>query len=96
MRPKYDYLLLGLLLGLLLPALAFFVVQAANGWLAAGLQKDFTFKERTVALIAVCCNLLPLGYFRRRFYNAALRGLVMTTMMLALCWFFYYGRSIGS
>ena len=52
------------------------------------------FKPRTLALMAVCINVLPMNYFRRRYHNRSLRGLVIGTVLLAGVWFVYFGREL--
>jgi hypothetical protein len=47
-----------------------------------------------LALMAICINVLPMNYFRRSYRSRSLRGLVTGTMVLALAWFFYFGRDL--
>lgn len=94
MLPKNDQLWLGLVLGLILPVMGYFLAIQSNEWIASALNKPFAFKESTVFLIAICANMLPIGYFRRRFYTKALRGVMVVTMLLALGWFIKFGSGL--
>lgn len=51
-------------------------------------------RERTVALIAICANLLLLQHFRTRFMGEALRGVAVATVAMAMLWLFIYGKDI--
>ncbi len=89
-----DKLWIGLLAGLVIPFLGYFLALQANGWIASAIDRPFAFKESTVALIGICLNMLPLGYFRRRMLGRALQGTLVITMVLAIAWFVKYGTGI--
>lgn len=94
MVPRNDNLLVGLVVSLLIPVIAYFLLGGLQEMISDGAQRSFAFKERTVALIAICLNVLPLNYFRKTYRNRSLRGLATGTMILAFAWFFYYGREL--
>lgn len=94
MVPKNDKLVTGLAVSLIVPVLAYFLLLQLQGMIAEGSGKAIAFEPRTIALIAICLNVLPLNYFRKVYRNRSIRGLATGTMLLALAWFFYYGRDL--
>jgi len=94
MVPKNDKLLTGLLVALIIPVIAYFLLLQLQGMISEGSGKAISFELRTVALIAICLNVFPLNYFRKTYRNRSLRGLATGTMVLALAWFFYFGRNL--
>lgn len=99
MRTKYDELWIGLLTGVLVPFVGYAVLLLLYQWAdEAGLLDrgglSYNFRERTLALIAVALNLIPLSYFQRKYANRSVRGLVTATVIMAFIWFFYYGREL--
>lgn len=99
MRTKYDEIWIGLVAGLLVPFVGYALLLMLYGWAddAGWLDRgglSYNFRERTLALIAVALNLIPLSYFQRKYANRSVRGLVTATVILAFAWFFYYGREL--
>lgn len=94
MISKYDHLLLGLAVSVIVAFVAYALLLQAQDLIATQMGRPFTFQERSVALLAICLNVLPMNYFRRRYHHKSLRGLVIGTMLLAGAWFFYFGREL--
>ncbi len=94
MISKYDKILVGLLAALVIPFIAYALLLQAGDWLGNAAERSITFEPRTIALVAICLNVLPMNYFRRAYHNKSLRGLVIGTMGLALAWFVYFGRDL--
>jgi hypothetical protein len=94
MTPNNDHLWQGILVGLIVPVVGYFLVLQSNDWISSALSRTFTFKESTTFLIALCTNVVPMGYFRRRIRFNALRGLMVITMLLAVVWFLKFGVEI--
>ncbi len=94
-----DKLIVGLILGLMLPVVGYAILLeiyellSSNGIISnEGLSR--TFRERTIALLAVCFNLIPFTYFnKKRMYNG-MRGLVFPTVLFVMVWLFYFRTSI--
>jgi hypothetical protein len=91
----------GLLLGLLLPAIGFLLLYNIFNLLeikgaasTQGLSPDF--RIRTLALIALALNLIPLQVYRRRRWENSMRGVVVATAVLAFTWVLVFGiRLLG-
>ena len=94
MLPKNDHLLLGLLVGLVLPVVAYALLLQLGDYFSNAAGRPVYFKARTLALVALCLNIIPMNVFRRSYRNRSLRGLVTATVALAVVWFFWYGRGL--
>lgn len=94
MVPRNDNILIGLAVALLLPALSYFLLIQLQDMIAGSAGKPIAFEQRTLALIAICLNIIPLNYFGKVYRNRSLRGLATGTMLLALVWFFWFGRTL--
>lgn len=94
MVPRNDNILIGLAASLIVPAISYFLLLQIEGSLSESAGKPIIFEQRTLALVAICLNVIPLNYFRRVYRNRSLRGLATGTMILALVWFFWFGRAL--
>jgi len=94
MPPNNDSFLVGLIVGLIVPAAGYYLITLANPWVTDLINRPFAFQDRTVAIMAICCNMLPMGFFRRGAWHESVRGLLTVTMGLAVVWFLIYGRAI--
>ena len=94
MISKYDNILTGLAVSLIVAFVAYALLLQAQEFIAGQMNRPFSFQDRSVALLAICVNLLPMNYFRRRYHNKSLRGLVIGTVLLAGVWFFWFGRDL--
>jgi hypothetical protein len=99
MTHPHNNLFLGLGLGLAIPLLAYallvgvFGQMESYGWLS-GEGFSPTFRQRTLALVALCLNVLPFNYFMKRRYARAMRGIAVVTVLLAFVWVIYFGKEI--
>ena len=94
MVPKNDNILIGLAVSLILPAISYFLLLQLQSMIVEASGRPISFEPRTLALVAICLNVLPLNIFRRVYLNRSLRGLATGTMILAMGWFFYFGRDL--
>ncbi|MEM1356672.1 MAG: hypothetical protein AAGF89_00630 [Bacteroidota bacterium] len=94
MVSKYDHILTGLLTAFIVSTLGYFLLKEVAGWITESASRPIFFQERTLALIALCLNLIPMNIFRRAYRNKSLRGLVLGTMVLAGVWFFKFGKEL--
>lgn len=89
----------GLLYGVLLPTISFILLYQIFSLLelkgaASGAGFSPNFRERTLAIVAIALNLIPLNIFRRRRWELSMRGVVIATGLLALAWLFRYGLAL--
>ena len=81
----------GLIVGVALPllgtAMLFIIyrILEASGWAS---QEGLTsyFRLRTISLLAICLNIIPMRwYFSKRFVDA-MRGVVLSTFIFGVAW----------
>jgi len=48
------------------------------------------FKHSTVALVAICTNLIPTFFADRRKMDEFVRGIMIPTVLFAMGWFIYF------
>ena len=94
MLSKYDNILVGMLTAIVISVVAYALLLTAEEYARESINAALNFKPRTLALLAICINVLPMNYFRRRYHNKSLRGLVIGTVLLAGVWFVYFGRDL--
>lgn len=99
MYARNNSLWLGLAIGLALPFVGYAVLlliyqqlDALGLLTSSGFSIDF--RQRTVALLAVCLNLIPLRRFQRWRATRSIRGLVLATLLLGFSWFFYFSSTL--
>ena len=90
---------IGLVVGLCLPVIAYgillTIVDFVDGtWLPADTSISRGFRERTLSLIAICCNLIPFHLFNRNYAVNSMRGMIPSTVFFVALWFWYYGRHL--
>lgn len=86
----------GLVFGILLPVLGFIllyqiflILEKAGLASTAGFSPHF--RERTLAIVAIALNLIPLNLFRKRRWEFSMRGVVIATGILAVIWVLTFG-----
>ncbi len=96
---RKNNLYIGLGLGILLPLISYAVLLTVFEQLDAlhwtsqqGLS--FKFRTRTLSMIAICCNLIPVQIYQRLRANEIVRGLAIITVVLAMIWLFTFGKDI--
>jgi hypothetical protein len=85
---RRNNLNIGLGLGILVPMTVFGLLFGLTG--LTGLN----FKTRTLALIAICLNMLLVSNFRKNRANESIRGLVIATVVMAFVWFAWFYKDI--
>jgi dolichyl-phosphate-mannose--protein O-mannosyl transferase len=94
-----DQLWFGFLIGVVVPFVGYAVLMMILEQLGASetlgeTRLNFDFKERTLTLLALALNLIPMRIFMRAYTNKALRGLVLATLAYGMIWLFYFGRQL--
>lgn len=92
-----DSFLLGFAVALLFPVMMYGILLAVYDALEAlliasdaGFKPDF--RARTLMLIAICCNLIPLHLYQRWGRDNTMRGMILPTLAFVIYWFWMYGR----
>lgn len=93
-----NKLWIGLLIGLLVPFVGYALLLTiydqldAMGW-TSSIGFSANFRVRTLGVIAICLNLIPLNLFQRRRFGEAVRGIAVMTVIYAIAWVIYFGNT---
>jgi len=90
-----NNLQLGIGIGLLLPIIFFFLLQGIYGLLeqngALANSISVSFRERTIALLAIAIDVIPMRYYQKnRYWIDSLRGVTIAMGGLAIIWMIYF------
>ncbi len=82
----------GLAIGLLLPALAFYLLSPLIDFIGTLLVPEkgvyaSHFRQRSLAIIAICINLIPMNGFNKNRRPESMRGMMLATIILGIVWF---------
>ena len=88
---KRNNLLLGLALGICVPVALYGILLTIydfmeNQNLLANVSFSPTFRSRTLALVAICINLVLMRMFSRSYASDSMRGEVLATLVLVIIW----------
>lgn len=94
-----DSILVGVILGIIFPvvgyAILFYLKEALTSiGVIPQLYSELPSTMRTMAVLAICFNLILIQIFNNRRYEKAIRGLVFPTMIFVIIWFILYGRQL--
>ncbi len=80
----------GLAMGIVIPILAFglFLLVLDN------LESIGAVRQRTLAIIAICLNIIPFNIYQKRRFTQSMRGLATATVIYAVIWVIVYGSQI--
>ena len=87
-------------LGIFLPCAGFYIIKwlfgvaESQGLVDAASSSIGSRRFRTICLIAICLNILPMQVFQRRRQGESIRGLAIATVLLAGVWVFYFYDSL--
>ena len=94
-----DSFPVGIFIGLVFPIMIYGILLTIYDALEirllasdVGFAPDFRF--RTLALIAICANLIPFNIYRRWGRDNTMRGMVLPTVGFVIYWFWQYGRHL--
>lgn len=94
-----DSLILGIFMGLAIPFVGYAVILmifeqiGASEWLNSE-ARDITFRARTIAVLAVCLNILPFRYYQKQFYQSSMSGVVFATLIYVGLWMFKFSANL--
>ena len=94
---KRDSVWVGLAVGILLPLCVYGILLLVYQLLdKIGVLSDVGFAEdfrtRTLALAAICSNVILMQTFRKRHYQyETIRGILVASMVLVGIWFWLFG-----
>lgn len=98
-RAKYDHIVSGIITGLIVPILGFFLFTGIYELLdhldflnPIGLAPNF--RERTIRLLAIILNVIPTQIFNKKNWTEAMRGIVFPTLLYVGLWMYFYGYEL--
>jgi hypothetical protein len=92
-----NSLFTGLVVGAIVPVLGYIVVEFIFGLLTqAGMMEYVTGggtsrRMRTLALLGICSNLIPLTICKRYKWDDTMRGIVFPTLLYVAFWLYQFG-----
>ena len=99
MNFKQNNIKIGIMQGLLLPFLGYWLWKGIFGLLTLVQVMDPTgfsesWRERTFALLAICMNIIPFQYHQKNRNDDTMRGLVFPTVMFVVIWVVVFREDI--
>ncbi len=94
-----NSLLLGIALGLIIPFVGYALLLELLEYLGAlgVINADGTpisMKPRTIALLALCLNLIPFQIYNSKRYVNVMRGISLPTIIYGIAWFVFFGEEL--
>ena len=83
----------GLLVGLLLPFVGYAALLTLSDYLTDSGLAIAGFRPRSIALIAICLNIIPMNIYMARQKGQSMRGILIMTIIYAVVWFLYFRES---
>lgn len=90
----------GFIIGLVVPALGYLFISSLFEMLVSMNVMDETTmgiatrRMRTMTLIAMCCIILPINFYRGRRHTNVVKGMGLAVLGLAAYWLYYFKDSI--
>jgi len=97
---RNDNLFIGLMLGATFPVVGYMLFEGLFELLQSmGIMEDISFgiaekRQRTMALIGICFNIIPLQYLRKKGYDALLRGIMIATLIYCIVWVYHFRHGL--
>ena len=94
-----DRLWIGVLIGLIVPFVGLGILLTGYEWLEnAGLASpigfSYQFRLRTLSILALALNLIPLTYYNKHYYIHTMRGMIFPTLAYVVMWVVYFGKEL--
>lgn len=96
---RENNLFVGFAIGVVLPVLCYMAIDGLfdafdtmNITTPSG--GSYRFKDRTIALMAVCVNLIPFQIFNNSRKEKTMRGLLLATAIYAIGWMIIFGINL--
>ncbi|MFK7809113.1 MAG: hypothetical protein AB8F74_15025 [Saprospiraceae bacterium] len=99
MNLREDKFLVGLITGILVPVLAYGLWTGLFSALTALEIMDpkgfsATWRARTLALLAICSNLIPFNLHMKAKHDNTMRGMILPTVVLVIIWVFMFQDAV--
>ncbi|NOT38323.1 MAG: hypothetical protein HOP11_13200 [Saprospiraceae bacterium] len=96
---KYNHIATGIVVGIAVPFVMYAILLSVYDFLDShdilnGQGFAANFRERTIGLLAIVSNLIPLHFFNRKNWQDAMRGIVFPTLLYVGLWMYLYGMEL--
>jgi hypothetical protein len=91
-----NSLLMGFVLGAIVPVAGFYLIEnifdvlTQMGWIAEVTMSIGARRYRTMALLAICTNLIPFQIAKVKKWDNTLRGIVFPTLIYVGAWIYTF------
>jgi len=99
MKPN-DNLFVGMMIGATIPVVGYVLIENlvalihSMGYLETVSLGIAEKRLRTLALLGICFNIIPLQYLRKKGYDALLRGIMIVTLVYCLAWVYHFRHGL--
>lgn len=96
-----DKVWIGLIIGFVVPFVAYGLLlfgydQLDNLEITDPVGMGDNYRQRTVGLLAIAANIIPINIFKRRYEINKMRGIMMATMVYVVLWLYMYYQYFAS
>jgi hypothetical protein len=94
-----DSIILGVFLGLAIPFVGYALILtlfeqiAAAEWLNPE-TRTISFRSRTIAVLAICLNIIPFKIYQKRWQENTMRGIIIATLVYVGVWVYQFAGGI--
>ncbi|HRO09456.1 MAG TPA: hypothetical protein PK611_12035 [Saprospiraceae bacterium] len=91
-----NSLLMGFVIGAITPVLGFYLIEnlfdlmTQMGWMDEVSMSTGSKRYRTMALLAICCNLIPFNITKIKKWDESMRGIVFPTLIYVGAWIYTF------
>ncbi len=88
--------LMGFVLGAIVPVAGFYLVEnifdvlTQMGWMDEVSMSTGARRYRTMALLAMCCNLIPFNISKVKKWDNTMRGIIIPTLIYVVAWVYTF------
>jgi len=98
-KHAYDKLWIGVLVGTIVPFVLYALLLSisdalANSEMGSANGLAYGLRTRTLALIALLSNVIPMQIFYKKHWDDAMRGMVFPTLIYSGIWFYLFGYEL--
>jgi hypothetical protein len=95
-----DSIWTGVILGMMVPAIGYLLAEALFGFLiSTGVMSEafgagIARRDRLIALLAICFNLVPFHISKKNYWDKTMRGVVFPTLVYVAFWLYRFGSQL--
>jgi len=72
-----------------------FTILTEQGIMDETTRSTFGQRAKSLALLGICCNIIPAQFANNKRYVNVLKGVILATLIYAGCWAGHYYLGIG-